>query len=86
MSTRILAGTSGYSYKEWLGHFYPEKLAPNAMLRYYGERFNRHADASKYTPHNRLLISIAHAMGLTEMTTFGDAQLSAGGPLDRLKA
>src|SRR5215212_5304786 len=36
---RILAGTSGYSYKEWLGHFYPEKLAANAMLRYYGERF-----------------------------------------------
>jgi len=36
---RILAGTSGYSYKEWLGHFYPEKLPANAMLRYYGERF-----------------------------------------------
>ena len=36
---RLLAGTSGYSYKEWLGHFYPEKLAANAMLRYYGERF-----------------------------------------------
>jgi uncharacterized protein YecE (DUF72 family) len=36
---QILAGTSGYSYKEWLGHFYPEKLAANAMLRYYGERF-----------------------------------------------
>ena len=36
---RILAGTSGYSYKEWLGHFYPEKLPANAMLRYYAERF-----------------------------------------------
>jgi uncharacterized protein YecE (DUF72 family) len=36
---RMLAGTSGYSYKEWLGHFYPEDLAANAMLRYYGERF-----------------------------------------------
>jgi len=35
----MLAGTSGYSYKEWLGHFYPEKLPANAMLRYYGERF-----------------------------------------------
>src|SRR5690349_4781560 len=22
----LLAGTSGYSYKEWLGHFYPQKL------------------------------------------------------------
>ena len=36
---RLLTGTSGYSYKEWLGHFYPEKLAPNAMLAYYAERF-----------------------------------------------
>ena len=36
---KMLAGTSGYSYKEWLGHFYPEKLPANAMLRYYGERF-----------------------------------------------
>ena len=35
----ILVGTSGYSYKEWLGHFYPEKLPASAMLRYYGERF-----------------------------------------------
>lgn len=36
---RVLAGTSGYSYKEWLGHFYPEKLPASEMLRYYGERF-----------------------------------------------
>jgi uncharacterized protein YecE (DUF72 family) len=36
---RLLTGTSGYSYKEWLGHFYPEKLHPNEMLRYYAERF-----------------------------------------------
>jgi uncharacterized protein YecE (DUF72 family) len=35
----VLAGTSGYSYKEWKGHFYPEKLAADAMLHYYAERF-----------------------------------------------
>jgi uncharacterized protein YecE (DUF72 family) len=35
----ILAGTSGYSYKEWLGHFYPAKLPASGMLRYYAERF-----------------------------------------------
>ena len=34
----LLAGTSGYSYKEWLGHFYPEKLPAGEMLRYYAER------------------------------------------------
>ncbi len=34
----ILAGASGYSYKEWRGTFYPEKFAADAMLRHYAER------------------------------------------------
>lgn len=33
-------GTSGYSYKEWKGSFYPKDLPDKQMLRYYGERFN----------------------------------------------
>lgn len=37
---RILAGTSGFSYKEWKGPFYPEDLPAKAMLSYYGERLN----------------------------------------------
>jgi uncharacterized protein YecE (DUF72 family) len=37
---QMLAGTSGYSYKEWLGRFYPEKLPASAMLRFYAERFS----------------------------------------------
>ena len=36
---KLLAGTSGYSYKEWLGPFYPEKLPASEMLRYYADRF-----------------------------------------------
>jgi uncharacterized protein YecE (DUF72 family) len=36
----LLAGTSGFSYKEWLGKFYPEKLAPDEMLHFYAERFS----------------------------------------------
>ena len=36
---QLLAGTSGYSYKEWLGRFYPEKLPAAEMLRYYAEHF-----------------------------------------------
>ena len=32
-------GTSGYSYKEWKGNFYPEDLPDKQMLRFYGERF-----------------------------------------------
>jgi uncharacterized protein YecE (DUF72 family) len=35
----LSTGTSGYSYKEWLGHFYPEKLPASEMLRYYADRF-----------------------------------------------
>jgi uncharacterized protein YecE (DUF72 family) len=35
---RVLAGTSGYSYPEWKGHFYPEKLPARQMLRFYAER------------------------------------------------
>jgi uncharacterized protein YecE (DUF72 family) len=35
---RLLAGTSGFSYKEWLGEFYPDKLAANKMLGYYATR------------------------------------------------
>jgi uncharacterized protein YecE (DUF72 family) len=35
---RLLAGASGYSYKEWQGSFYPEKIRPDAMLAWYAAR------------------------------------------------
>ena len=35
---QVFAGTSGYSYKEWKGPFYPEKLPAGEMLRYYAQR------------------------------------------------
>jgi uncharacterized protein YecE (DUF72 family) len=35
---KVLAGTSGFSYKEWVGAFYPEKTAAKAMLAYYATR------------------------------------------------
>jgi uncharacterized protein YecE (DUF72 family) len=35
----IYIGTSGYSYKEWKGIFYPERISPKEMLRFYSERF-----------------------------------------------
>ncbi len=37
---RAFVGTSGYSYKEWKGSFYPEKLPANQMLGYYAERLD----------------------------------------------
>ena len=36
----IRIGTSGFSYKEWLGGFYPAKLAGPKMLPYYAERLS----------------------------------------------
>ncbi|HKV55991.1 MAG TPA: DUF72 domain-containing protein, partial [Candidatus Binataceae bacterium] len=38
VETSIRIGASGFSYKEWLGRFYPEKLAGARMLAYYAER------------------------------------------------
>jgi uncharacterized protein YecE (DUF72 family) len=37
---KIYVGASGYGYKEWKGVFYPEKISPKEMLRFYSERFN----------------------------------------------
>lgn len=34
----LFVGTSGYSYKEWKGNFYPEKLPAKDMLAYYATR------------------------------------------------
>jgi uncharacterized protein YecE (DUF72 family) len=37
---RLYVGTSGFSYKEWKGSFYPEDLPASGMLRYYAERLS----------------------------------------------
>ena len=37
---KIYTGSSGYGYKEWKGKFYPDKISPKEMLRFYSERFN----------------------------------------------
>jgi uncharacterized protein YecE (DUF72 family) len=37
-SKKLLAGASGYSFKEWKGTFYPEKAKPEEMLAFYSQR------------------------------------------------
>ncbi len=37
-TARLLAGASGYSFKEWKGTFYPEDIKPDGMLAWYSER------------------------------------------------
>ena len=36
---QLFVGTSGYSYKEWKGSFYPAKLPQKEMLSYYAQHF-----------------------------------------------
>ena len=36
---RLIVGTSGYSYKEWKGTFYPSDLPAAKMLTFYAEHF-----------------------------------------------
>lgn len=36
----IHIGTSGYSFKDWKGNFYPEKIKNDMMLNFYAEHFN----------------------------------------------
>ncbi|HEY6874120.1 MAG TPA: DUF72 domain-containing protein [Geobacteraceae bacterium] len=58
---KIHVGTSGYGYKEWKGIFYPEKISPKEMLRFYAERLG--AVEINYTfyhmPTERVLASWA---------------------------
>jgi uncharacterized protein YecE (DUF72 family) len=35
---KLWVGTSGYSYKPWVGNFYPEDLPAKEMLRFYASR------------------------------------------------
>lgn len=37
---QIFIGTSGYSYEDWRGYFYPTKLGRNKMLEYYAREFS----------------------------------------------
>ena len=36
---KLLAGTSGYAFKEWKGSFYPENLKDDGMLGHYASKF-----------------------------------------------
>ena len=40
MPEKVIVGTSGYSYDDWRGVFYPEDLPKGKMLDYYARHFN----------------------------------------------
>jgi len=37
---KVRIGTSGFSYDDWRGVFYPEKIKKGMMLEYYARHFN----------------------------------------------
>jgi len=39
-SGKVHIGTSGWHYKHWVGPFYPPKMPPSRMLRFYTEHFD----------------------------------------------
>ncbi|MDD5711377.1 MAG: DUF72 domain-containing protein [Smithellaceae bacterium] len=57
----ILAGTSGYSYNQWKGRFYPEKMRAKDMLSFYARSFRTVEINNTFhrMPSERLLASWA---------------------------
>src|SRR4051812_42049238 len=45
---RTFVGTSGWSYPEWRGSFYPTKFPTAKMLAYYAERFDTVEDNTSF--------------------------------------
>ena len=43
MAPQVRIGASGFSYKEWLGAFYPPKLPSSKWLEYYAAMIERSA-------------------------------------------
>ena len=62
---KIYTGTSGYSYKEWKGAFYPEKTSPKEMLHAYSERLNTVEinNTFYHMPTEKMLSSWAEQVG-----------------------
>ena len=46
----IYTGTSGYSYKAWVGEFYPPKTSAAKMLGYPLEWPDQYWSVERYTP------------------------------------
>lgn len=40
MKPKIYVGTSGFSYADWVGRYYPEGTKPSQMFEYYAAEFN----------------------------------------------
>ena len=57
---RVLIGTSGYSFADWVGPFYPDNILKGKMLDYYKEHFQTVEINSTYyrIPHPAIFYNI----------------------------
>ena len=63
---RLWPGTSGFSYKEWKGSFYPEDLPDSSMLSFYAERFGlRRGQFPQAEYHSDHALSLPFWSGMT---------------------
>jgi uncharacterized protein YecE (DUF72 family) len=66
-SGRVFVGTCGWSYRDWIGPFYPSGIKAAAMLPYYAERFPAvEVDATYYR-----IPSVSTFAGMAERTPDG---------------
>jgi uncharacterized protein YecE (DUF72 family) len=58
---QILIGTSGFSYDDWRGHFYPKTIGKREMLSYYAESFSTVEVNSTYyaLPHPATFVQMS---------------------------
>ncbi len=53
----IYVGTSGFSYDDWKGPFYPQRLGRSRMLEFYADRFRAvEVNSTYYAPPSRRMI------------------------------
>src|SRR2546426_11125786 len=98
MTGRAYIGTSGFSYPEWKGSFYPADLPNSEMLRFYGQMFltvELNNTFYRYPGEDRLAqwaaavpaefrFSVKAHRRITHNKTLGDAGGEGGLPLERL--
>jgi uncharacterized protein YecE (DUF72 family) len=75
----LYVGTSGYSYKEWKGSFYPKDLSAKKMLHYYSAHF-RTVEINN-TFYRMPTASVLEAWA-AEVSAHADLPASVAPPLD----
>ena len=57
---KLRVGTSGFGYKEWRGHFYPEDLSSDDFLSFYAQHFDI---VERFLTHQETLSTLMQQSG-----------------------